>query len=238
MPTDTNKKHSSIGAFSQVIALSLITVAIASNHANAAFLVTETGTLDELVAGDSLSAGAVEFLDWQVSNTSSSGGAVAPELADITVEAGVDDLGRAGVRYLMGAAVGPEQVINLNFTYKVSSDAPIELVEALLDAAAANGTGIVSVAETLFETFPGPPVGTLSVSTLGAPHLFGQSVIAPALEMLVVRKDLVLSGGLNGTASFGSLFQLYQAVPEPGAISLWLVGVVVAWSASRRRGGK
>ena len=182
----------------------------------ASFITSDSATMSDLLAGDSLLAGGAEFSDWQLNNNLGVGGALEIDPATVTVQAGTDG-NQVGLWFLLGSAVGPGQIVDLDLTYKVTSSVPLTSALALIDGAAANGTGVVSMSEVLFESFPGIPVGSMSVSTLDAQNLADQTAFDPALGMVVVRKDIVLTGGTAGTASLSSFFQLYEQVPEPAA---------------------
>lgn len=201
---------------SRCCALVVLTVWLVTGTSHASFIVSDTATMSDLIAGESLFTEGAEFSDWTVNNAVATGGSLVIDPDHVTVQAGVDG-DRAGLQFLLGTAVGPGQTVDLDFTFKVSTEMPTISAAALLDGAAANGTGVVSIAETLFESFPGTPVGSLSVSTLDVESLADETALVPGLGMFIVRKDVVLTGGANGTASLSSFFQFFEQVPEPAA---------------------
>lgn len=199
----------------------------------ASFIASDSASMSDLLAGESLLANGAEFSDWQLNNNLDVGGAIEIDPATVTIQAGTNG-DQVGLWFLLGSAVGPGQIVDLDLTYKVSSEVPLSAAFALMDGAAANGTGVVSMSETLFESFPGIPVGAMSVSTLNAQNLADQTTFDPALAMVVVRKDIVLTGGAAGTASLSSFFQLYEQVPEPASgISIMIALVGLGWMRRR-----
>jgi hypothetical protein len=218
------------------LVLMALTVLQMQGSLSAGFILSDSASMSDLLAGDSLLASGTEFSDWTLNNALATGGALPIDPAAVTVQAG-NDGDQVGLRFLLGAAVGPGQTADLDFTYKVSSGTPLANVGSLLDGAATNGTGVVSLAETLFVTFPGTPVGSLSVSTLNTASLSDETALDPARGMIVVRKDLVLTGGTAGTGSISSFFQLYQQVPEPTTAFNLMIALTVGLGWTRRRLG-
>jgi len=118
-----------------------------------------------------------------------------------------------------------------DFGFQVTSAAPIQAVEAKFDPSkiGVSGGGLVSMSETLFlsmpnslfDNFPGPPVGHLSISSR---ELMQSTMVAPPRNTMFVRKDLVVSGGLNGTAFVEDVWQNF--VPEPSTFALCGLGAI------------
>ena len=215
------------------LALGLLAVITVTTAAPAAFVVVNTDTMDNLVAGNSISVGGTNFDQWTVySNLAFGVGATPVNLSNVMVDAGLED-GVPALRFMVGMSAGAMQLVDLDFGFRVTAPSPIEEVGAELIGSMATGTGVVSLGETIFESFPSTPVGNLSISSL-AGSMTDSGPVNPALSEMFVRKDLFLSGGANGTASLDKVLQYYQQVPEPSGLAICAFGLIGLANGRRR----
>lgn len=231
---------------SKIILSCLISI-IFTTSASAAW-VPLTGEPNSL---SSLPRGVFIFGDKKLSEMelfgSGTGGAIAPNTDSVFVQGGWDDAtGNYGLRFLLSGSgnAGSGQTVNVNLSFKISilpayENYSIDDVDLILSGASATGNGVVSVAETVWDAFPGSGgdvIASLSCSKQygdkGA-YLVDSGSFTPLEQIYIRSKDISLSGGTNGTAHISEFFQFYSQVPEPA--TLVLLGTAGIWIFTRKK---
>ena len=245
IPTNADRSPSFLGAFesretgwgmsgfqvvpwSQTLLALVVGCVVLTSATNASFVVTSSDTLDILSDGASLTAAGTVFSMWTVGLSTASGGAIPIDPAMVVVQAGLKDgqASQPGVQFLLGAGADLGQAVNVDFEYQVASLLPIASASALLDGAAGNLDGVV----TLMEEIQGPGVlAALAVNTDSLANLFDQELLTTPNTVVTVVNDLVVTGNATGTASVSSMFQLYELVPEPSTIVMFLSGLLAVF---------
>jgi hypothetical protein len=170
----------------------------------------------------------------------STGGAIAPTADSIFVQGVQDSSANYGLRFLLSGNVGSGQSANATLNFKISIlDKPaykkyfINDVGLYLTGISATGNGVVSVGETVWDSFPssGNALASLSCSKeygdKGA-NLVDHTKFNPLKQIYIQSKDISISGGTNGTAHISELFQYYSQtqIPEPATICLLSLGAL------------
>ena len=194
------------------------------------------------------------FSDWTV-ETSGSQDAYAPEAGDIFVTGGYWEGGSAdgeiGLRFNSGWTAGQNQIADSTITFKITADAPFEIVDYTLymDNFTAMNGGQVSISENLFPERPSPGVdpiedingdpdgGVVRDSFNNYTYVTDHhEFLAPMLEVWV-SKDVVANGGLleGGYAHLSRFYQTYSQIPEPATAMLLAAGGAALVFYRRRR---
>ena len=215
--------------------------------ASAAFIMDDPDNPIRLSEVTPITSGDKVFSDFWVSgNAVSDTGAYLPPLEGILIYPGYDDLtGDIGLFFHTPWGVAPNQVLDFVFKFSVSI-APdpeydewfIKDVRMDLALAGADEAGLVNVVErvTAEEDNPATELGRATYWTAeGAPPdaTYGGFEWDPPLKQIWVYKDILLSGGANGTAQLSGFYQYFSQIPEPSA--LVVLGLGAAVLAVRRR---
>jgi len=186
--------------------------------------------------GESLIVGDKEFSEFDFFG-SSGGGAIAPNPDSVFLQGGRNDAtGDYGLRFLLSWSAASDQWLNVTLNFKVSilpgyDDYFITDVAMYLTGASAADTGLVSVAETVWDTPFGPGGSIASLSCFkqegdGGDYLVDYAEFEPLKEIWIQSKDISITGGTGpgGAAHISEFFQFYSQIPEPATFMLLGLG--------------
>lgn len=163
------------------------------------------------------------FDNWRNFISVSTGGASAPTLADIFVTGFKTGPSWYDLRFTTSDwTVNSGQSIDTSWQYDVTSlDTPIYAVDLSLIGHATNGTGTITVTETVTPLIPGPsvPVVTLLAQNNPPGPTIVERALIPPQQKISIAKDVALVGHANGSAAISILGQSYhQSTPEPSSL--------------------
>jgi hypothetical protein len=207
-------------------------LAVAPSLSFAGFLpVGSSFTLDQLVAGQTLTVGDKLFDHFSYSKTGN-----MPVSSGITVQGIIDSAGNYGI-LLSGAFQ--------DLFGGGASDALVKFNVTVLDAgktiAAVNlfgnptvtGSGIASVTETFL-----PLSGSMNISdsTTHTGHTSASHVISPGQTHLSIQKDILAFAATRGsTAGFTYIGQTFVQTPVPGSLVMLVGGALAMLPIYRSR---
>jgi hypothetical protein len=200
----------------------------------------------ELIVGDKVFAGFDLF------GITSEGGALGPDPSLVFIQ-GVRDIisGDYGLRMLMAWNAGSGQFINANISFTVAiledpewAEWYLKDVKMVLTGASATGNGVVNASETVWDgpVGAGELLAALSCSSqegdggayLAAAYDWVEAGKDPA-KKIWVRKDISITGGVEGAAHLSEVFQFYSQIPEPATLTLLAGGACLVGLSRRKR---
>ena len=231
-----------------LIAILITTLTIGSASAAWIPLTNDPVSLESLI-GTSLIVGDKEFSEFDMF-AYATGGAIAPNSDSVFVQGGMDDsTGDYGLRFLLSASAGSEQIINATLQFKVAvlpgpryENNFIKDISYYFTGASATDTGLVTSAETIWDgAFPdGEIIASLSLSKQqndGGNSLIDSAEFAPVKAIWIQSKDISITGGTSpaGSAHLSEFYQFYSQVPEPATIGLLIAGVFLFNNKTKRK---
>jgi hypothetical protein len=161
------------------------------------------------------------------------GSLVSPGLEfQVNAFAGAGELLQARIGYTVGLAGTAPVIAHLGMTGSFAvPDGVTTVVEELCPDGEFLGPGFCPDPNSLGLL----PTQAMIVFDIGIDAFLADSLLLPDLTMLGVLNDIVVDGGLAGSAGIGSATNQFTVVPEPG--TFWTLSAVVAcmWLRYRRR---
>jgi len=223
----------------------LLTVAILSSSAFASTTTCPSGDITlYLVPNFSCTSGNLIFSGFSYIGTGNPAGGAIPasgvNVSPITVT------GAEGFQFVSGWSIGTQSGGEASFQESliqyVVTDA-LGIVGAIVSFnGGATGTGGATATETFClnqNTLLGCPAAQIGqVKATNPPmNLSGSASFPPATE-IAVSKDIIVTSGVDGTASISQVFDQYpQLIPEPLPFALLGTGLIVM-GLIRRRGAQ
>jgi hypothetical protein len=174
--------------------------------------------------------GATEITGGSIQVIPFSGG-LSPGLEfQVNATAGAGELLQARVSYTVGLP-GPPLTFDLGMTG--SSAVPDGVTTVVTEVCPGGVIDFIGCFDP--NTFDLLPTQALILFDIGIDASLAESLLLPPLTTLGVLNDIVIDGGLAGSAAIGSATNQFSVVPEPG--TFWSLSAVLAcvWLRSRRR---
>jgi hypothetical protein len=146
--------------------------------------------------------------------------------------------------FASGTSAAAGQLLEAFFHFSVSAPATLASAGVAMAGASALDDGAVTATEDVCPDgsfLPGQPLGcpsapaTLIAFAIETDALLSAGAGFPASTFLDVFADVVIDGGLSGTAALGSVTLSFATVPEPSAALLVAAGLALLVRARRRR---
>jgi hypothetical protein len=184
----------------------------------------------------------IELSDFSYS-VSAFGGALGPPPTAVNVKGSTADTGgpisglppgELGVQFQLPIAVTAGQQVDALLSYEVTALNGSKIHDVFLAGnPAATGTGLASVTETVttLATLGGmnllAPPGSLLISAPPSILTDGPVNLLSDQTSILVTKDIILTGGTNGTAQLSFMTQGYSltTIPEPTSMALLGIGI-------------
>ncbi len=168
------------------------------------------------------------------------GGALAPPATSVNIKGSTLDTGgpilglppgEFGVQFQLPLAVISGQTVDILLSYEVTALNGFKIHDAYLAGnPAATGSGLSSVTETV-STLGGvnllPLPGSLVISAPPGIETDGPVTLLSDQTSIVVTKDIIVTGGEDGTATLSFMTQGYSltGIPEPTSMALLGIGM-------------
>jgi hypothetical protein len=159
-------------------------------------------------------------------------GPASPVLAGVTVTP-IADPGNPGLVFNFDAAAGPGELLQALFAFSVSVDPggmPITAVSLSLEGSTVDLDGVNTALLCLGTTDPAcPTLDPILLFDIGIDSLLSDSRALPSVTSLDLLTDVVVDGGLAGSASLTSAtlrFLEVQVVPEPSILVPVIAGLI------------
>jgi len=209
------------------LAAGLLALSLSGIEARAGSLVPLPASLDNFVLGNFgnfADVANLRFSDFTYTPTNvvPGGPPPPPAAANIMVTPFTSVPGEVAICFIGGffAPAGTIYDYALSYTVTTTDNTLIGDALGVITGGVLNGTGSVSVGETIFNPATGKSV-TLDTSI---PGNASDIVTFAGAKTLVVTKDILIVGGSNG-ATVSILCQGFSAVPEPTSMALLGIGL-------------
>lgn len=196
-------------------------------------------SIQQIIDNQGLRVGDKVFTSFSVVSIGS-GGALAPQAADIRVRGFLKADGSIGLDFNGAWFANVGQVVNTTIEFAVTADHPyfIDGIGLSLDAVGTLGNGAISIAEQA-EDVPGGTV--LTNPTLFAFYQrnnpfnkFKDFGSFDPIKSIYVTKDIIVTSGGQGIAHMSKFSQTFHQIPEPGTLALAVGGVLLVLGRRRR----
>jgi PEP-CTERM motif len=152
-----------------------------------------------------------------------------PPAASAIEVAGLVSGGNPALRFTGGFFAGPGAVVNVDISYTVMTAADLIADIQLIGNPTVTGTGFTEVSETVFEVgnLANTANASICAGSVGC-ALFDSALLPDPAAAVGIVKDVLLTGGTDGTATLSFVDQIVSQVPPPPGVpapsTLFLLG--------------